>query len=491
MGAMKARETRPTGLRDVVRANARDDSGLALVTVVAMSAIMFLLVTSVLTVVAFQSSQVSHEVLRTKAMHVADAGINAYLYELRRDPDFYVTTSTLGGTLAGSSDTWVVTATDTAGTMPLTLRSTGTLASTGTTRTVVATVRYPSLAEPKYTFLAYGDTTIYPGTTIHGDVIVQKPSGGRAILHLQGHVTGFARCYGNGQWTARERSKVLPRWPCRRRAAAVLQRRHGSSGGRRQPVRGHQGDAWRPRRGRSTRTSRRRVRGRRARATGSSCGATTPSCGPSEGPLSPGPKVMPRGTNFPQKKSISPNGSSPDLPAEYHWDLASHPVFYFFSDVYVSGTYSASLTICGAGERIWMYHNILPSPLDGTATLGLVSDRDVGVPWYASTPNDLTVYAAIFAKARAIFKGDPVWRGLASSTTSRSTDRSPPVRRCQAATRCSSTPAATRTSSRPATRTWTSTSTSGCWRTRRPRFPLLTTGSTSRSIITVDSWVER
>ncbi len=352
--------------RRAARVGVRDDSGIAMITVVATSAIMFLMATTLLGIVAFQASQVSHEVRRNKAMHVADAGINAYLYELRRNPDFYKTTATLDGAL-DNGDTWTVAATDTAGTMPLTLHSTGTLTSTGTTRTVIATVRYPSLAEPKYTLLGHGTVAVYPGTRIHGNVIVQKPSPSTAaILNLGGQITGFARCYGNspgpsgritiyGSGRADEglqpfyseatdpQVDVASQFSVTR---AVLEARARAAG------------TYFPRPGQPT-----PGKGYWIELKGST--ATVWAVG---GTIVTGTQGDPPGANFPGKWVIGT------------YDLASHPVFYFFSDVFVSGTYSSSLTICGVGERIWMYHNILPSPVNGPATLGLVSDRDVGVP---------------------------------------------------------------------------------------------------------------
>ena len=468
-----------------------DESGLALTTVVAMSAILFLLVTTLLTVVVFQASQVSKEITRNKAMHVADAGINAYMYELRRNPDFYLSTPTLSGTLE-NGDAWSVEASDTAGTMPLTLRSMGTLASSGATRTIVATVRYPGLAEPKYTYLAFGNNTIEPGTTIHGNVIVQKPSASTAaILKLYGHVTGFARCYGNSPGPSGRIDTVMGSYT-------------GHADGGLQPF--YQPTQDPPLDVDSQFAATKADLLARAQAAGTyfprpnQPGVGAPGywielrgdyavVWAGRGALVGGNAGDPPGTNFPNKRSIAPDGTFLPAGQEYHWDLASHPVFYFFSDVYVSGTYSASVTICGVGERVWLYHNLTPSPLNGTATLGIVSDRDVGVPWYASTPTNLTVYAAIFAKARAIFKGDPLGAvgDKVSFTFYGSMTSGGAIAGSNSLQQYGSTPY----------QFLHGYAQMDIWFDNRllanppPGFPLLTVGSTSRSIITVDSWVER
>ncbi len=472
----------------------REDSGFALVTVVMMSAILFLLATSVLALVAFQASQVSWEVRRTKAMHVADAGITAYLYELRRKDNYYETTPTLAGTLP-NGDRWSVTATGTVSGNQrfVTIRSTGTLASTGATRTVLATVGFPPLTQQKYTWLAFGNSTVYPGTTIYGNIIVQKPSPSTAaILNLYGRVTGFARCYGNapgpsgvintsyGGYTGVAEGGLQPFFQASTDPQLDVDSTFTETKASLLATATAQGTYF-PRPGQATPGKGYWLELRGSYAVVWAVGGTVQT----------GTEGAPPGlANFPQMKSIRPDGTFLPYPQEYRWDLASwdKPVFYFAADVWVSGTYSKSLTVCGTGERIWLYHNILPSPLNGTATLGLVSDRDVGVPWYKSTPNDLTVYAAIFAKSRAIFKGD----SLGTVGTKRSFT-------FYGSMTSGAALAGSNSLQQYAGSPWKFSSgyeRMDIWFDNRlpnnipPGFPLLTTGSTSRSVITVDSWVE-
>jgi hypothetical protein len=200
----------------------------------------------------------------------------------------------------------------------------------------------------------------------------------------------------------------------------------------------------------------------------------------------------PPGTNFTQKWSIKPDGSSA-APGEYHWDLASHPVLSFTAETFVSGIYSVPVTIYSNSQTLWLYRDITPSPVDGTATLGLVSDRDCAVPWFVSTPDNLTVYAAILARERALLKGSqnganakkPGTFTLKGSLTSGTA-----MGGSNSLQQYAGTPYGF-TSGYAAMDIWPDARLAS---NPPPYFPLITTGtsgSTSRSIITVDSWVEK
>ena len=60
-------------------------------TVMATTSILFIMATTLMTVVAYQSQVTALRVGRVRATHVADAGINAYLYPLRNNYDTYLT----------------------------------------------------------------------------------------------------------------------------------------------------------------------------------------------------------------------------------------------------------------------------------------------------------------------------------------------------------------------------------------------------------------
>ncbi|MGV8082439.1 MAG: hypothetical protein AB2L09_02225 [Coriobacteriia bacterium] len=141
------------------------DDGMALAMVAMISAILFIAVTALLYVVSQQGTTSSHMVKRTKAVQVADAGINAYMYELRFNDMYYKTNPTLGPKTT-SEGVWTVTAAA-SGTGAVTLTSVGTLPN-GTSSTVVATVRHPTFAD--YAILTGDDYSLGSGGTVNGDV---------------------------------------------------------------------------------------------------------------------------------------------------------------------------------------------------------------------------------------------------------------------------------------------------------------------------------
>lgn len=145
----------------------KDDSGIALATVVMVAAIMFILVTAVLTLVAYRETQTGAYTARTKAMHLADAGTNEYLYQLSQDYGYWKTATTLGPTQM-QDGSWRVTATAPTGADPLRLSSVGTLKD-GTHRTISATVVFPTFAD--YVFVIdKSDLTIGSAAVIDGKV---------------------------------------------------------------------------------------------------------------------------------------------------------------------------------------------------------------------------------------------------------------------------------------------------------------------------------
>ena len=74
------------------------DSGMALAVVMLMSAILFLLATTVLLLVTYREKQTAAVTERNQSMHIADAGLNEYVYQLSQQYDYWKTHSTLGPT---------------------------------------------------------------------------------------------------------------------------------------------------------------------------------------------------------------------------------------------------------------------------------------------------------------------------------------------------------------------------------------------------------
>jgi hypothetical protein len=144
------------------------DDGMALATVVAISAIMFLLATTLVMLSTQQQIAGSNQLQRTKALHVADAGVNAYLYELSRDKTYQ---TALASTTADGS--WSVTAEPPgSGSAVTRLTAVGTVSAVGNapgvTRTVKATVRPGSFSD--YMFLMNTEFRLGVNGLVKGNV---------------------------------------------------------------------------------------------------------------------------------------------------------------------------------------------------------------------------------------------------------------------------------------------------------------------------------
>lgn len=145
----------------------RDDEGITLATVMAVASILFMLTTMILMLSSNLMTNTRSQEGRTKALHAADAGLNAYLFELRRNPSYFVSNPTLGPTTLGDT-VWEVTSTAPVGTEPLKLRAVGTVASLNTVRVVQATVRFPTYAD--YMFLSNDYLNFGSAAVVYGKV---------------------------------------------------------------------------------------------------------------------------------------------------------------------------------------------------------------------------------------------------------------------------------------------------------------------------------
>jgi hypothetical protein len=174
------------------RARIRDDSGVALVTVVGIATILFLLVTTLLVLTTYRTMQSSRYVSRMQATHLADAGLNFYLYRLGIDYTYYDTTPTPVPSATTAQGSWSASASVSTTTQLVTIRSVGT-ATDGTRRTVVAQCSAPGYAS--YVMLSNGSITVGSSTIIYGPV----RSNGSITINTggtYGWITGFATAYG-------------------------------------------------------------------------------------------------------------------------------------------------------------------------------------------------------------------------------------------------------------------------------------------------------
>lgn len=351
------------GLVERTRQAVRDDRGIALATVVSMSAILFMLVTVLLLLSSHLTSTTQHQTASTKAMHMADAGLNAYLYELRRNPTYYATNPTLGPTSL-EDGTWTVTAESTGGPgAPVLLSATGSIPSMSATRTVVAQVRFPSYAE--YMFLTDADINIGSGARILG------------TIRSNGQITNAGTVTGD----------------------ALARRSITENGSGTDAVDGG------PRRIRGTRkpnqtlvdfnqvTADLNVMLGVAQADGTYYGSSGAQ----------GYQVVMSGTSVVISKvtgGTTTGNLTTTLLATV--EVPAQGVLYFNDNVWVRGTYATKLTIVAAGSRgnIYVKGHIMPSDEGRPFTCGLIAENSILVPsWYPTQylPTDLDVQAALLA----------------------------------------------------------------------------------------------
>lgn len=118
-------------------------------TVMATTSILFVLATTLLMLVAYQSTTTGIRVGRVRATHVADAGINAYLYTLKSslqsNPNIYLTPYDTGWVTVGTNERYRVLTRPPSSAAPLTIYSTG-VAGDGT-MTIAATIRFPGFGD--------------------------------------------------------------------------------------------------------------------------------------------------------------------------------------------------------------------------------------------------------------------------------------------------------------------------------------------------------
>lgn len=174
---------RTKGRFDVLLGYAKQDDGVALGTVMAISAILFLLATTLVMLASQQQVSAGSQVARTKALHAADAGISAYLYDLSSDMTYASIHPSLSGTTADG--TWSVTAVR-VGSGPVTLTSIGT--APGAIRKVIASVQAPTFAD--YTLLFNESVNIGAAALIKGNVR------SNANIANAGEITGQAIAVG-------------------------------------------------------------------------------------------------------------------------------------------------------------------------------------------------------------------------------------------------------------------------------------------------------
>lgn len=324
-----------------------------MMTVVSISVILFMLVTVLFILTANLQASTRSQVAQTKATHMADAGLNAYLYELRRNPTYYLSNPTLGPTTLGDGVWSAVADAPVAPGAPLVVHATGSIPSMGVTETIIAEVRFPTYAA--YMFLTDADLNIGADAVIDGKI---RSNGD---VDNSGRVTGRVFAAGSVSGTGQfddswlegqpivDFSQVTMDMQIMRQLADDAGVFFTASGGL----------------------------GFRAVLNGTTVAVYRVTGGVSTGNLT---------TTLIRVVTVPSEG-----------------VLYFDEDVWVSGSYSTKLTIAGARD-IYIDADLEPSQLNRPFTCGLVAQRNVIVPtWYPSLPQSMTLTAAMLAQTGSIY----------------------------------------------------------------------------------------
>lgn len=326
--------------------------------VIGVMAVLFLMATTLLSFSVYLTTANKHQQDHTKAVHIADAGLNAYLYELRHDNNFWTTNPRYPATGTRTQDegTWFVRADPPADGEPLTLYSTGHLTSSDMTSTVIATVRFPTFAD--YMFLGNASINIGSGATITGKVRSNGSINNLGIItgaaHAHGTITGMTgsdRIYGG----------IFPNQPLVDFSQVTADMAS-------------------------------------IQAAANSAGTAFPASGAF------GYRMLFNGTSYTLYK-VTGGTSTGNLTTTVigAGTIPACGVFYFADDVFVDGTYGESVTICSSRD-IYVIDNYVPTDMDSRITAGLVAQRNIVVPtWWPTVPDNMTLCAALLAQTGTVY----------------------------------------------------------------------------------------
>jgi hypothetical protein len=356
---------------DPMRAPASDDSGIALVLVVGVIAVMTILVTALLVTTEYTVAAGKLQETRLKKINLADAGLNAYLYELRRDSTYYSSNPTMGP-VAQEDGVWVVHADEPSGTVPLTLRSTGWLNGDPSPKTVVATVRFPTFADFMFlsnNFINFGGTAVVEGK-VRSNGYVTVATGGKIQYetYAGGTITGADSAFGYGMLDKPISERKFPNFPLVDFDGVTSDMESMKLG---------------------------------AVATGNYY---------ADPGTSPGYKVVVSGTTYSVEKVgtivTSTGVMSGNTVVATAKAIPVMGVLYFDSAdasniVWVSGNYDKPITIASAGS-IYLNGTYTKTTAGSSKSAGLIAQYDIIVPTsYTSIPNTMIIEAGLLAQKGA------------------------------------------------------------------------------------------
>jgi len=320
-------------------------------TVMATTSILFVLATTLMMMVAYQTQTTTQRTTRLRATHVADAGINAYLFDLKNDYGYYREAPDTGWITIGDNERYRVTAEPATSGHPLTLRSTG-IAGDGTV-TIAATVRFPSYAD--YMFLTNADLNVA------GDAIINGQVRSNGSIVNQGKIVGKATAggtvTGNGSFD-RGYAENQPIVDFNQVLAAMDDMMV------------------------------------EARASSSYFPATGAF----------GYKVTVSGNMITVEKVLGGTTTGNfQTTVVTVFAVPASGVVYFADNVWISGDYSVPLTIVSSSE-MYLIDDYGPTDANATATSGLLAKGNIIVPaWYTSVKTYLTINAALLSQSGRIY----------------------------------------------------------------------------------------
>ncbi len=328
-----------------------DDSGTAFIIVVTITSILFVMATTLMTTALYQTQMSDLRTGQLRATHVADAGINAYLYQLKSQPGYYTTDPSTGWVSIGTGESYSVVAQPPTATQPLTLYSTG--SSSDGTVTIAASVRFPTFAD--YMFLSNSDLVFAQNALVNGQV---RSNGNITNSgHITGPVTAGGAVTGSGQFDqgfqqhqpAVDFNQVLVDMDTIRQSAQGNGVYFPASG----------------------------AYGYRVTLDHSTAVIEKVTGGTTSGNLT---------TSYVEAITIPDSGA-----------------LYFSDEVWVQGNYGKPVTIVSDGD-IYVPANLVPTDPDSTVTCGLIAHGNIIVPsWYASVPQDMSLTAAMLAQSGRVY----------------------------------------------------------------------------------------
>jgi len=320
-------------------------------TVMATTTILFVLATTLMLMVAYQTQTTVIRVGKVRAMHVADAGINAYLFKLKENYNAYRDAPDTGWVGVGNNETYRVQAVPPSTGHPLTLYSTG-VAGDGTV-TIAATIRFPTFCD--YMFLSDANLNINADAYIDGRVRTNGniDNKGHIIgrVSVSGTVTGDGRAdQGYATGVAKVPfDQVLTDMDLIAQAA-------------------HESNTYFPASG---------ALGYRVIVNGASVSISKITGGITTGDL------------------VTTPVTSVNVPA--------NGVIYFADKIWIEGTYSVPLTIVGDSD-MYFTDDYVPATLSSTVTSGLIAKGNLIVPgWYKSVNEYMNINAALLSQSGRMY----------------------------------------------------------------------------------------